>query len=128
MSPVCGIFYYRSTAPSSGHFNRRRFTRNLLTTAVSARPLFDMEKTPRRPAPPAAELLQSLQEKDRNSAQQKSQCDGLGGNGSVGKKSDALHYSELYDDDRRLLLSVNECLPSSMGFPHGHPRQAGAPF
>ena len=40
---------------------------------AAARPGENFDAHPRRPAPPAAELLQSLSEKDRNSAQQKAQ-------------------------------------------------------
>ena len=45
----CQIFAENFTAPSSGHFRRRRYTRNLLATiiatAVLARPVIDLEKT-----------------------------------------------------------------------------------
>ena len=42
---VMSDFDKKSTAPSSGHFCRLQFARNLLATAVSARPAIDLEKT-----------------------------------------------------------------------------------
>ena len=41
----CQIFYSKSTASSGGHFCRWRFTRDTLTSAVSALPAIGLKKT-----------------------------------------------------------------------------------
>ena len=68
----CQLFDLKYTAPSRGHFRWRLSTRDLLASAVSARPDQageNIDVHPWRPVPPSAELLKSLQETDCNSTQ-----------------------------------------------------------